>query len=68
MYDDTAEVLRLQSQILEGMKQVEFRLRRELQGEEGDQVFLSGSDEVPEGYRELVEEYYRSLARGRDGN
>jgi hypothetical protein len=27
-------------------------------------VFLSGSDDVPEQYRKLVEQYYRSLSKG----
>ena len=27
-------------------------------------LFLGGSDEVPEGFRKLVEEYYRALSRG----
>ena len=63
VYLDRAELNRLQSQIVEGLKQLEFALRRELEGEGQDRVFVSGSDEVPTGFRRLVEEYYRALSR-----
>ena len=63
VYTDVAEVARLQSQIIEGLKQLEFGLRREADGEDRDRVFLSGSDEVPTGFRRLVEEYYKALSR-----
>ncbi|MCH7933722.1 MAG: hypothetical protein IIC36_06960 [Gemmatimonadetes bacterium] len=63
VYLDLAELNRLQSQIVEGLKQLEFGLRRELEGEDQDRVFVSGSDEVPTGFRRLVEEYYRALSR-----
>ena len=63
MYSDLAEVERLQAQILEGLKQLEFGLRRELEGDHRDRVFVSGSDEVPTGFRKLVDEYYRALSR-----
>ena len=63
VYLDMAELNRLQSQIVEGLKQLEFVLRREMEGEGQDRVFVSGSDEVPTGFRRLVEEYYRALSR-----
>ena len=63
VYLDLNELNRLQSQIVEGLKQLEFGLRRELEGEGRDRVFVSGSDEVPTGFRRLVEEYYRALSR-----
>jgi len=63
VYLDLAELNRLQSQIVEGLKHLEFGLRRELEGEGQDRVFVSGSDEVPAGFRRLVEEYYRALSR-----
>jgi uncharacterized protein DUF4175 len=62
-YDDPQEVARLQAQILEGLKQLEFGLRREMDGDQ-DRAILSGSDDVPEGFRRLVEEYYKALSRG----
>ena len=63
VYSDLAEVERLQAQIIEGLKQLEFGLRRELEGEDRDRVFVSGSDEVPTGFRKLVDEYYKALSR-----
>ncbi len=63
VYSDIAEVERLQAQIIEGLKQLEFGLRRELEGEDRDRVFVSGSDEVPTGFRKLVDEYYKALSR-----
>ena len=63
VYLDMAELSRIQSMIVEGLKQVEFALRRALEGEAQDRVFVSGSDEVPTGFRDLVEEYYRALSR-----
>ena len=62
VYQDVAELQRLQSLVAEGLKRFEFGLRR--QAEAGDNtIVLSGSDEVPEEFRTLVQEYYRSLAR-----
>ncbi len=65
-YDDPEEVARLRKAIVEGLKSFEFRLRRELEGESVP-LFLSSDDEVPEGFRELVEEYYRELAKRNSG-
>ena len=42
----------------------EYALRREMEGTDPEKLRLSGSAEVPEGWRPLVEEYYRSLAEG----
>ena len=61
-FDDPAEIARLQQAAIEGLKEFEYALRRELQGPESDRLLLSGSDEVPEGFKELVEEYYRALS------
>lgn len=63
-FDDPAEVERLQEQVLRGLKDFEFMLRRGLTPEL-ERLFLSGSDRVPAEYRELVEAYYRSLAEDR---
>jgi hypothetical protein len=51
--------------VIPGLKEFEYMLRRQLGGADMEQLFLSGSDEVPPEYRELVEEYYRSLSRNR---
>ena len=63
-YADPEEVMRLQSELVDGMKQLEFRLRREFATDEDDQLLLHRSGDVPEEYRALVEEYYRALSRG----
>lgn len=68
-YGDPRGLDILESEIIQGLKDFEYNLRRELLGDEGDRLFLAGSDDVPEGYRELVEQYYRELSRrGGGGN
>ncbi|MCZ6918740.1 MAG: hypothetical protein O7I93_18340 [Gemmatimonadetes bacterium] len=62
IFDDPAEIARLQRDVIEGLKEFEYALRRAFQSDDADRLLLSGSDEVPEGFRELVEEYYRSLS------
>lgn len=62
-YDDPTQVAQLQAEALEALKRLEFGLRRDVEGETPQRATLSGSDDVPEGYRTLVEEYYRTLAR-----
>ena len=52
----------LRAKVIEGLRQFEYRLWRDIEGEGGERLFLAGSDEVPPGYRELVEEYYKNLA------
>ena len=49
------------------MKRVEFLLRREVEGESAGRAALTGTDEVPSGFRRMVEEYFRNLARGGGG-
>ncbi|HVS12781.1 MAG TPA: DUF4175 family protein [Thermoanaerobaculia bacterium] len=52
----------LRDAVVEGLRQFEFSLWRQLEG--GDQrIRLSGDDQVPPGYEERVEEYFRALAR-----
>lgn len=63
-YSDPEEVMRLRSELFEGMKQLEFRLRREFAAAGEEQLLMHRSGEVPEEYRALVEEYYRVLSRG----
>lgn len=62
-YDDPAEALRLRAELLESMKQLEFRLRREFAADGEEQLLLQRSGDVPAEYRVLVEEYYRALSR-----
>jgi len=47
------------------MKRFEYGLRRKVEGD-ANQVLLSGNDEVPEQFRKLVEQYYRSLSKAPD--
>jgi len=61
-YVDPANLAALQAQALEKVKQLEFDLQKKLDG--GDQpLSLSSSDEVPAGFRQSIEEYYRSLSK-----
>jgi hypothetical protein len=62
-WGDPRSVEALVGETLEGLKMFEYALRRELEGTDPEKLRLSGSDEVPEGWRSLVEEYYRSLAK-----
>jgi len=62
VYQDVSELQRLQSVVAEGLKRFEFGLRRQADVNQ-NAIVLSGSDEVPEEFRKLVQEYYRSLAR-----
>ncbi len=64
IYADPQAVARLQSELVEAVKQLEFRLRRELATDDEAGLFLYQSGEVPDEYRALVEEYYRLLSRG----
>ncbi|UCG86331.1 MAG: DUF4175 family protein [Gemmatimonadota bacterium] len=60
----------LELEVIQGLKDFEFNLRKELLGEAAaERLYLAGSDDVPEGYRELVDQYYRELSRrGGGGN
>ncbi len=64
-YRDPAAVERLQEAAVQGLKDVEFSLRRAIRGDDGQGVLLSGTPEVPERFRDLVEEYFRSLGKVR---
>ena len=63
VYQDVSELSRLQQTVAEGMKRFEFNLRRQVESTE-NAVVLSGTDEVPEQFRQQVEQYYRSLSKG----
>ena len=62
VYQDSAEIARLQTYLREELKRFEYRLRREVDVENED-LFLASSDEVPPGFRDMIEEYYRALSR-----
>jgi hypothetical protein len=61
-YANLPQLSLLQQQLFDSMRQLEFSLRREAEGEAASRVFTSGADAVPTGFRGLVEEYYRKLA------
>ena len=63
VYKDARELERLQTQVAEGLKRFEFTLRRSVEDSQGDQPALTATDEVPRRYRDLVDEYHRSLSR-----
>ena len=60
---DADEIARLQTFVNENLKRFEYRLRRENEGENTNPLFLAGSDEVPSGFRDLIEEYFRRLSQ-----
>jgi outer membrane murein-binding lipoprotein Lpp len=62
VYQDVEELARLQSQVTDSAKRIEYDLRRKLEGVDS-QILVSGSDEVPEQFRKVVEQYYRSLSK-----
>lgn len=62
IYDNPAQVAGLQEEILQSLKRLEFGLRREVEGVGERRAALAGSDDVPDAYRKLVEDYYRKLA------
>ena len=64
VYQDVEELARLQTFVAEGLKRFEYALRRKV-GDETDRALVSGSEEVPAEFKALVEEYYRSLSKGR---
>jgi hypothetical protein len=63
-YRDMNELLRLQTFVTEGLKRFEYDLRRRV-GDDADRALVTGADEVPQEFRKLVEEYYRSLSKGK---
>jgi hypothetical protein len=52
----------IQASIAAGFKDVEFGIRRKLEGESTDKLHLSGSEQLPPAYKKMVEEYFRSLS------
>lgn len=62
VYQNAEVIAQLQTLILEELKRFEYRLRREVDSE-SEELFLALSDDVPPGFRDLIEEYYRVLSR-----
>jgi len=61
VYANPETLARLEQSVTDNIKRFEYMLRRRLDAN-ASQVFLSGNDDVPEQYRKLVEQYYRSLS------
>ncbi len=66
-YADPVNLASLQDEVVQALKRLEFSLRREVETTSRQRATLSGSDDVPEGYRKMVEEYYKALAKGGSG-
>lgn len=62
-YRDPEALRKLEAAVTDNIKRFEYTLRRRLDAN-ANEVFLSGTDEVPEQYRKLVEQYYRALSKG----
>ena len=61
-FGDPQGVQELTAAALETLKKFEFELRKTLD-QSSNALFLSGNEEVPASFRNLVEEYYKSLAK-----
>ncbi|MEM6706667.1 MAG: hypothetical protein AAF690_28425 [Acidobacteriota bacterium] len=61
--NDPLALERLKQDIVEGLRQFEFRVWRELEGNREGEIRLSAEDQIPEEYRESVAEYFKSLAQ-----
>jgi hypothetical protein len=62
LYVDPRGLEQLQAAAMDKLKKFEFALRRKAESG-NDSLSLSGSDQVPDGFRQAIEEYYRSLAK-----
>jgi hypothetical protein len=55
----------LRAKTIEGFKDFEFGLRRKLGESDSTRVLLQRSGDVPAAYKQNVEEYYRSIGKGK---
>lgn len=63
VFKDPSQFDRLHAQAADAIKRFEFNLRRRMELK-GNEVLLSGDGDVPEEFRKLVEQYYKSLSKG----
>jgi hypothetical protein len=61
---DPGRIDQLEASIIAGLKSYEFDLWRKFNAGAENKPALGASGEVPPEFRALVEQYYRSLARG----
>ena len=57
------ELETLRGELVERWKELELRLRRQLQLDQPEAARVASQERVPERYRIMVEEYYRSISR-----
>jgi len=62
VFNDPKALEALHAAALNKLKEFDFNLRKKA-GADNTQLSLSGSDEVPAGFRQAIEEYYRKLAQ-----
>jgi len=62
-FNDPEELARLRGAVVQGFKEYEFTLRRQLGAAEVDRPALGGNENVPAGYRDMVNEYFKSLSK-----
>ena len=65
VFQDASQFERLQAAAADAVKRFEYNLRRRTELK-GNEVLLSGDGDVPEEFRKLVEQYYKSLSKGSD--
>lgn len=65
-YDNAAELRALENTTLDKMKKLEFDLRKQIDTT-NQQMYLSGSDDVPPAFRSQIEDYYRALSKQSGG-
>ncbi len=63
--EDTRTAKDLRAKTIEGFKDFEFDLRRTLGEGDSTRVLLERSGDVPAAYKQNVEEYYRSIGKGK---
>jgi hypothetical protein len=61
-FKDPLGVQELTNAALETLKKFEFDLRKKLD-KSSNALFLNGNEEIPANFRNLIEEYYKSLAK-----
>ena len=64
-FNDPRALEELQRAVIEGLKTWEFKLWRALTQNGDNRPALGAPSQVPSEYRALVEEYYRSLGKGK---
>ena len=62
VFADPRNLEALMSAANQSLKQLEFDLRKKIEGSD-QPMSLSASDEVPAGFRQNIEEYFRALAK-----